>query len=225
MSHVLKDNVMRITCLHTAESNVAVFDAAAQSLGIAKGLLRHQVRAELLAAAEAAGGLTPEILDTTGAALLELCHGTDAVILTCSTLGPAVATVEEAAGVPVLRVDSALAERAASVGGKVIALCAVETTMGPTTGLFAEAARRSGASVEVRLVAGAWALFKAGDQDGYLAAIANAADTAYDDGASIVALAQASMAGAAELVKKGPKPMSSPTAGLAAAMESARRGI
>ncbi|WP_244546324.1 aspartate/glutamate racemase family protein [Bosea sp. OK403] len=221
----MKDNVMRITCLHTAESNVAVFDAAAQSLGIAKGVLRHEVRAELLAAAEAAGGLTPEIVDTTGAVLLELCHGTDAVILTCSTLGPAVAAVEEAAAVPVLRVDSALAERAASVGGKVIALCAVETTMGPTTALFAEAARRSGASAEVRLVAGAWALFKAGDNDGYLTTIANAADAAYEDGASIVALAQASMAGAVGLVKKGPKPMSSPTAGLAAAMESARRGI
>ncbi len=214
---------MNITCLHTAESNVAVFDAAAQSLGIAKEVLRHEVRAELLAAAEAAGGLTQEIVKATGAVLLELCHAADAVILTCSTLGPAVATIEEAAGLPVLRVDGALAERAASVGGKVVALCAVETTMGPTTELFAEAARRSGASVEVRLVAGAWALFKAGDSDGYLAAIANAADAAYDDGASIVALAQASMAGAAGLVKKGPKPMSSPTAGLSAAMERVRQ--
>jgi Asp/Glu/hydantoin racemase len=219
----LKDKAVTITCLHTAESNVAVFDAAAQSLGIPTGVLRHEVRAELLAAAEAAGGLTPEIVKATGAALLELCHDADAVILTCSTLGPAVATIEEAAGVPVLRADGALAERAASVGGKVVALCAVETTMGPTTELFAEAARRSGASVEVRLVAGAWALFKAGDSDGYLAAIANAADAAYDDGASIVALAQASMAGAAGLVKKGPKPMSSPTAGLAAAMERVRQ--
>lgn len=210
---------MNITCLHTAESNVAVFDAAAHALGIPKGVLRHEVRAELLAAAEAAGRLTPEIVQVTGSALLGLCHDTDAVILTCSTLGPTVSTIAGAAGVPVLRVDGALAERAASVGGKVIALCAVETTVAPTTELFAEAARRSRASVEVRLVAGAWALFKAGDSDGYLAAIANAADAAYDDGASIVALAQASMAGAAGFVKKGPKPMSSPTAGLAAAME------
>ena len=215
----MKDNVVNITCLHTAESNVAVFDAAAHALGIPKGVLRHEVRAELLAAAEAAGRLTPEIVQATASALLELCDDADAVVLTCSTLGPAIAAIEGAARVPVLRVDGALAEKAASVGGKVIALCAVETTIRPTTALFAEAARRSGASVEVRLVPGAWALFKAGDNDGYLTAIANAADAAYDEGASIVALAQASMAGAAGLVKKGPKPMSSPTAGLAAAME------
>jgi hypothetical protein len=206
-----------ITCLHTAESNIAVFDAAARDLGFPQGMLRHVVRADLLAAAEEAGGLTPDLARETGQVLLDLAQEADAVILTCSTLGPAVAEVASSAPVPVLRTDAALAEKAVQAGGKVVALCTVETTIEPTTRLFSDAAQRSGATVDVRLVPGAWTLFRAGDRDGYLSAIAEAADAAYDDGASIVALAQASMASAADRVKKGPKPLSSPSAGLAAA--------
>ena len=59
--------------------------------------------------------------------------------------------------------------------------------------------------------------FKIGDQLGYLAMIARAAESAYDDGASIVVFAQASMAGAADLVTNGPRPLTSPGAGLAEA--------
>lgn len=209
---------MIIACLHTADSNVAVFESAARELGLATEVLRHTVRPDLLEAAERAGGLTDAIARETAAALTALAARADAVLLTCSTLGPSAARAHEAP-VPVLRADATLAEKAAAVGGKVVALCAVETTVAPTTALFAEAAKRRGVALEVRLVAGAWALFRAGDRDGYLAAIAGAADAAYGDGAAIVALAQASMAGAADLVRRGPRPLTSPAAGLSAALE------
>jgi hypothetical protein len=209
---------MRIVCLHTAASNVAVFDAAAQQLGIAPGTLHHAVRADLLAAAEQARGLTDEIAEATKQALVALSHEADVVVLTCSTLGPSVQTIGDAAAAPVLRVDAALAAAATRAGGKVVALCAVETTVRPTTQIFAQAATETRATVEVRVVPGAWALFKAGDQTGYLAAIAQAADAAYAEGATMVALAQASMAAAAPLVRARPVPLDSPTAGLAAAL-------
>ncbi len=209
---------MIIACLHTADSNVAVFEAAARKLGLASDVLHHTVRPDLLDAAERAGGLTDAIARETATALTALAARADAVLLTCSTLGPSTAIVGQTP-VPVLRVDAALAEKAAAEGGKVVALCAVETTVAPTTALFTEAAKRSGVALEVRLVAGAWASFKAGDRDGYLAAIAGACDVAYDDGAAIVALAQASMAGAADLVRRGPPPLTSPELGLRAAVE------
>ncbi len=105
-----------------------------------------------------------------------------------------------------------------------MALCAVETTLGPTARLFEQAAQATGATVEVQLVPGAWALFKAGDIEGYLRILAEAADSAYAHGASVVALAQASMSGAAALVTAGARPLSSPGAGLAAAVvETAAR--
>jgi hypothetical protein len=207
-----------IACLHTADSNCAVFEAAACKLGLASDVLHHTVRPDLLEAAERAGGLTDEIARQTAAALSALAARAHAVLLTCSTLGPSTAIVGQTP-VPVLRIDAALAEKAAAAGGKVVALCAVETTVVPTTALFSAAAKRTGVALEIRLVAGAWSSFRAGDRDGYLAAIAKAADASYDDGAAIVALAQASMAGAADLVHRGPRPLTSPEAGLRAALE------
>ena len=212
---------MRIGCLHTADSNIAVFDAAAQALGPDRPVLNHEVRADLLLAAEQAGGLTSDIADRTRAALLALCDGNDVVVLTCSTLGPAVEGIESAVSIPVLRIDASLAKQAVRVSGKVVALCAVESTVAPTTRIFLEAAHGTEAVIEVRLVPGAWAMFKAGDMKGYLATIARAADKAYEDGAVVVALAQASMARASVLVKQGPPPLNSPTTGLFAAMSAA----
>lgn len=213
---------MRIACLHTAQSNVAVFNAAAHQLNLPESSLHHEVRPDLLAAAELAGGLTSDIAHQTCDALLQLGRHADAVLLTCSTLGPCVSTISGGspprAVVPTIRVDRALAEEATRLGGKVVVLCAVETTLQPTARLFEEAAKRSACDVEVRLVQGAWDLFKAGKHSDYLAAIADAADRANPDGATIVALAQASMAGAAELGRHAPKPLTSPVTGLAAAL-------
>jgi hypothetical protein len=211
---------VRIGCLHTADSNIAVFDVAAQVLGPDRPVLDHEVRTDLLLAAERAGGLTSDIADRTRAALLALCEGNDVVVLTCSTLGPAVEGIESP--VPILRVDASLAKQAVRGGGKVVALCAVESTVAPTTRIFLEAAHGTEAAVEVRLVPGAWAMFKTGDMTDYLTTIARAADRAYEDGAAVVALAQASMARASVLVKQGPAPLDSPTTGLFAAMAAAR---
>ena len=206
--------------LHTATSNITGFEDAALQIGIVKGSLLHHVRADLLSAAQDAGGLTPDIARETAAALRALSKDADVVLLTCSTLGPSIEEIGTT-DVPILRVDAALAAKAVSRGGLVVALCALETTITPTTRLFTEAAAKTGSRIEIRLVPGSWDLFTGGDRAGYLAAIAKSADAAYADGASIVALAQASMAGAEDLVSKGPRPLSSPTTGLAAAVASA----
>lgn len=214
---------MKIACLHSAHSNIAVFEAAARQQGLAEGTLLHEVQPQWLALAEQAGGLTADIEHGVRTALLQLAQQADAVMLTCSTLGPAVPGAAQASAVPLLRVDAALAAQAVEHGGRVLALCAVETTLQPTLALFSAAASGSGIEVEVRLVPGAWALFKAGDGEGYLEAIADAASAAYAEGFSLVVLAQASMAGASERVSNGPPPLSSPVAGLARAVAELSR--
>jgi hypothetical protein len=197
---------VRIACLHTAASNIAVFDEAASGMDVQ---LEHHLRADLLAAAEAADGLTEAIRAETASVLAGLRMGADAVLLTCSTLGPA------AAG-DVVRVDAALASDAAASGAAgIVVLCAVQTTMEPTRALFA-AASGPDTPIELRLVAGAWDRFRAGDIAGYHQLIATAADAAFATGAGVVALAQASMAGAAALCSCG-VPLTSPQSGLAAA--------
>ena len=193
---------MRIACLHTAESNVAIFEAARPD-GVS---LSHAVRPDLLAAAEAEG-LTPAIAAATAEALGALRDGADAVLLTCSTLGPA------AGPAGALRADAALAEAAVSGGGTVEVLCAAPATLTATAELFGAAAGRTGARVTIRLVPGAWRLFHEGDHAGYAELIARDAEASR---AGVVALAQASMAPAAQRTAR--PVLSVPTAALAAAL-------
>jgi hypothetical protein len=210
---------MLLSCLHTADSNVAVFDAALSELGRDDVRLRHAVRADLLDRAERDGGLTAAIAAETAAVLGGLAGAADAVLLTCSTLGPAVARTTPSTA-PVLRVDEALARQAVRQGGTVVALCAVATTVPSTRELFERAAVLTGATIEVRLVPGAWDAFRAGRQEHYLALVAAAADLAFAEGAAAVALAQASMADAVRRCRAG-RPLASPLAGLKAAVAAA----
>jgi hypothetical protein len=217
---------VRLTCLHTATSNIAVFDRAlidgdlAGDDGATDIELHHVVRADLLAAAEANGGLIPSVRADAATALRQLADECDGVLLTCSTLGPAVDDVDVL--VPVLRVDAALAHAAVAAGGTVVVLCAVSTTLGPTADLFARASAGTSATVTVHLVEGAWDLFTAGDLAGYHAAVAQAADDALTSGADLVALAQASMAPAIPSCRRGPV-LASPAVGLAAIVRAAER--
>jgi hypothetical protein len=119
---------MKIVCLHTVASNEALFEAAAKAEGVT---VTHVLRDDLLRRAEASSGLTAEIRQETAAVLAVLAADADAVLLTCSTLGPSVEDVS--AGVPVLRVDGALAEAAVATTGRLVVLCTVETTVEPTT--------------------------------------------------------------------------------------------
>lgn len=211
---------MRIACLHTAASNIAVFEKAALSLNRDDLHLSHAVRADLLEAAEAAGEVTPAIAAETVQALQTLSSEADAVLMTCSTLGPVMAQAQASRTVPMLRVDEAAAQEASRKGGAVIVLCATATTLEATRTLFETAGGGTGAVIDVKLVADAWELFKAGENDRYLGKIADAADKAFESGAQTVVLAQASMAGAAALCRSG-KPLTSPATGLMAAIRAA----
>lgn len=198
---------MRITCLHTADSNIAVFDNAARQLGLMHHEITHLSRPDLLAAAERAGGLTAELRQQTAELLVNLAANADRVLLTCSTLGAAATLANES--------SAALAAQAMQTPGNIVVLCAVETTLSPTRTLFEQAEKHPQAALEVRLVNGAWEKFKQGNLAGYLQTVAAAADAAYRQGANCVVLAQASMAGAAELTQTG-VPLTSPACGLRA---------
>nr|WP_210294875.1 aspartate/glutamate racemase family protein [Rhizobium sp. BK491] len=205
--------------MHTAESNITVYEAAAKALGLPDGMLHHHVRADLLLAAEKVGRLTDEISAETAALLWHLAEDADAVVLNCSTLGPAASKIAAGAGAPIIQADAVLAEQAVKAGGKVIVLCTVETTIAPTTALFEAAAKATSAEIEVRLVPGAWAHFRAEDLSAYLAAIADAMKAFSGESAVTIAFAQASMTDAVHLLPENcPQPMTGPATALAAAM-------
>jgi hypothetical protein len=197
-----------IACLHTVEGNVAVFSAACPP-----GLrLTHTLRPDLLAGAAEPKG-RKAALAATADALRALAGDADAVLLTCSTVGPAASVAATRASVPVLRADRALADAATANGGTVVVQCAAPSTLEPTGALFEASAAQTGARINLRLVEGAWEDFRAGAIDAYHGRIAAAADGAFAEGIATMALAQASMSGAAALCRLG-KPLTVPATSL-----------
>ncbi|RDK00294.1 arylsulfatase [Paraburkholderia lacunae] len=213
---------MRISFLHTIEGNKNVFEQAAKDLGLPIEYLHHEVRSDLRLSVDQAGTFTRELKAQTNDCLLELAAGSDAVILTCATLGPAVSDIEHPP-VPIVRADAALASAAASIGGKIIVLCAAESAVEPTRSLFEQYANKERASVSINHVAQVWELFKSGDLDACLAATGRAADEAYQAGATVVAFAHPWMAPAARLVGKGRHPLDSAHTALQAVMQQAAK--
>ncbi|MEU2451455.1 aspartate/glutamate racemase family protein [Streptomyces sp. NPDC012765] len=211
-----------LVLLHTSPVHVPVFDAL-RDRDHPGAVLRHLVAPELLDRARTAGpeSVIPALrgLLTEAGAGAGAGAGPGAVLVTCSTIGAAAESLAPALGVPVLRVDRPMAAAAVRAGRRIAVLAAVESTLAPTRELLAEEAGERPVSIRTHLVAGAWERFEAGDTAGYLARVAEAAGSV--TGADVIVLAQASMAGAVDLVT-GPVPvLSSPAAGLAAGLAAA----
>ena len=208
---------MRISFFHTIDGNRQVFEQAAQNFGLRPEDLRHEVRPDLREAIEQAGTFSIDLRKEISHHLLKLAANADAVILTCATLGPAVADIKNSP-VPIIRADAALAAASAEVGGTITVLCAAESAIESTRKLFTQYASESKASVEIIHLARAWTLFKNGDLDACFAAIASSADDAYHAGATVVAFAHPWMTPAAKLASQSRRPLDSAHAALRAAM-------
>ncbi|MFK4547037.1 hypothetical protein RKD29_006633 [Streptomyces tendae] len=203
-----------LALLHTSSVHVPVFDALRDAAH--PGLeLRHHVDAGLLERARRDG---PEaVAEAVAAALTRaVAEGARAVLCTCSTIGGVAEAAAAGVGVPVLRVDRPMAAAAVTAGPRVLVLAALESTLAPTAELIEEEARRAERPVQVRtrLVDGAWPRFEAGDGEGYLRRVTEAADSVTD--ADVIVLAQASMAPARESTKVRVPVLASPAPGLAA---------
>lgn len=180
---------MRLSFLHTGDIHVATFEALAAELGF-DGVVAHRVEQHLLDRARV-DGLDSVRADTL--AVLEELSEADAVLCTCSTIGPL--TDEMAARASnIIRIDRPALSASCQHGGKpAIAIC-LESTRGPTMALLDECAADAGVAIEptVIMCADAWPFFEAGDLEAFAASIA-ATVRAEVGGADCVVLAQASM--------------------------------
>jgi len=91
--------------------------------------------------------------------------GADAVLVTCSSIGPAVPVARALFEFPVLRIDEPLAEEAVRIGQRIGALATLRTTLDPTVQLLEETARQQGRPREITssLCEGAFEAVCAGD--------------------------------------------------------------
>ena len=176
-----------LTLLHTAEMHVETFSALAPG-----AVLDQQVRADWLARAQGGidAGLRAEI-----AAAVAAADGP--VLCTCTTLGPAA----EAAGA--IRIDWPMMQAAAQLGGPVLMAYCLKSTAEPSEALLRRAFGSRDPELTCLELGQHWPLFEAGDSTGFAAAIAKDVAQAVRAGDfTCVVLAQASMAGAAALLKE-----------------------
>jgi len=195
---------LRVGVLHTVPALVPVFHELLTRLRGDLDIV-HAADPALLSGAVAAGGVTDEVregLATDLAALRDA--GARTVLVTCSSIGEAAVESAGAIGIPVARVDAAMAQaavdRAAAAGtarggqGSILVLATLTATLGPTTRLIERAGVGREIAVEAVVVEGAAAARAAGDQAGHDSLVSAAVRNADAD---VIVLAQASMAPAA----------------------------
>lgn len=144
----------------------------------------------------AKGGITPDIAARVAAYVgSAAAGGADWILVTCSSIGPAVEAAAPTVKVPVLRVDQPMADLAVRTGRRIGVIATLPTTLNPTEDLVRRRAAAAGQPVEItaRLVNGAFEALMAGDaakHDTLVAAALRELSTQVD----VILLAQASMA-------------------------------
>ena len=209
---------MIVGLLHTVPALAPMFDAMIADK--AAELRRiHVVDGWLLDTARRVG-----VTDAVAAAVVTHVQaleagGARAVLVTCSSIGEAAENAASRVGIPVVRVDAAMAVEAAEIAaaghGRIAVLATLESTLGPTGRLVERGIAGTPISVRSSVVPGAAEAADRGDRTAADGLIAAAVRSAAVD-ADVIVLAQASMAGAAESAAVDVPVLTSPAGGVRA---------
>ncbi|MFV1490962.1 hypothetical protein VWX97_09725 [Phaeobacter sp. JH18-32] len=195
-----------LTLIHTADVHVATFEALA---GSAK--LHHIVRPDWLERAQ--NGIDDTLREEVTA---EIRQVTGPALCTCTTLGE----LAETAGAT--RLDWPMMQAAAQIGGPVLLAYCLDSTRAASTALLERAFAQNGRTAEIRSLplTGLWPHFTNGNSELFHTEIATWISTslALVADTACVVLAQASMAGAADLVKTEIPVLASPAIAMRAAL-------
>lgn len=159
----------------------------------------------LVRAIGARGALTADIARRVAGYIASAeAGGADRILVTCSSIGPAVEAAAPFAGVPVLRVDRPMADEAVRLGRRIGVIATLPTTLHPTSDLVARRAAAAGRGIvlETRLVEGAFEALMSGDAARHDALVADALRGLAAE-VEVIVLAQASMARVVEGLPEG----------------------
>ena len=120
--------------------------------------------------------------------------GAELIIVTCSSIAPAVDIARKMTAVPVLKVDEPMAEKAVSLSDQIGLMATAKTTMGPSVKLIEDKAAEVGKQIEIitSLSSEAFDCFLRGDMDKHDQILRDAASDLKGK-VGVVVLAQASM--------------------------------
>ena len=147
--------------------------------------------------------------------------GADAILVTCSSIGPAVDAARPLVNVPVLRIDQAMAEEAVRMGTRIGVIATLSTTLAPTAALIQASATAQDKAIELipHLCTGAFDAVISGDTATH-DRLVTAGLKALMDKVDLIVLAQATMARVVDTLPAAEKQvpiLSSPRLGVAAA--------
>jgi Asp/Glu/hydantoin racemase len=189
----------QVAMIHTSAIMVPPFQALAEEL--LKGVsVFHMVDESLLRDIIREGRLLPPTARRlVGHVMAAADAGAAAVLVTCSSVGPAVELSRALVTVPVLRVDEPMARQAVAMGERIGVAATLPSTLAPTAELIRRVAAEVGKKVQVtdRMCEGAFAAVLAGDTATHDAKIA-AALRELSKQSDVIVLAQASMARVAD---------------------------
>jgi Asp/Glu/hydantoin racemase len=119
----------------------------------------------------------------------------DYIMVTCSSIGPAVDSAKRNGSVPILRVDQPMADQAVRLGNRVGVIATLPTTLVPTADLIRRRAAEINKDVEItaHLCKGAFEALMSGNVVEHDAAVLKALNELSEQ-VDVIVLAQASMA-------------------------------
>lgn len=100
--------------------------------------------------------------------------GASAIVVICSSLGPAVDAAKPFCPVPLFRIDEGMAEAAVTFGPRIGVLATLRTTLDPTSDLIRRSAAQAGrpCTILAELAEGAFQKLSSGDTAGHDAMVA-----------------------------------------------------
>jgi Asp/Glu/hydantoin racemase len=141
-------------------------------------------------------GITPGIIRRVSSYIVSAeLGGADAVLSTCSSIGPAIDVARRMARIPIVRIDEAMAEQAVQQATEIGVLATVRSTLRPTIDLLKEKAVAAGREIHIHdsLCGEAFEALADGNRERHDRFLLQSAKD-LSDKADVIVLAQASMA-------------------------------
>ena len=191
--------VSRLAMVHTSATLVPIFGSLCQRR-LPHVETFNLVDDSLVRGIRDAGEITPPLRRRVASYLesAELAGATH-ILVTCSSIGPAVEAAASLVSVPVLRVDRPMADEAVRRGDRIGVVATLKTTLEPTAELIHRRALAAGRNVQLtsRVCDGAFEALMAGNPGAHDEAVQQTLrDVAQES--DVIVLAQASMARVAD---------------------------
>lgn len=187
----------RLGLIHTSHTLVPVFQELIDKHFAGKDIkVFNIVDDSLIKLTIERGELTPDtsrrVVDYVASAE---AAGADQILVTCSSIGPAVEAAAALVKVPVLRVDQPMADKAIQMGTKIGVVATLSTTLNPTSDLVRRRAIVAGKDIELtsKLCEGAFDALMGGKPEIHDEKVAEALKELSQQ-VDVILLAQASMA-------------------------------